>query len=281
MVFDKAELIAKINKLEVYKEDEFVITAYNSKEIQRCKVSKIYEIFDIKNYLIEKIDEITSSFSIVRYDLRISGGIQELALYSNTIVIAGDEYTKTFHILNSTNKTRKLNVNIGLVRKKDNNKYISSVENLSVCKRHYVGITQIIEDLSSHISDNSFETQANSIKSLIGKKVMLSKVYDIMVEEGITKVAIDKFDDLKRNLVSSVDKLDNLSDNQRQLLYSSNRFRPITQDNDFMVDAYKVLMCHLRNFRYKDSYLIKVECDRILKINQCLVRVDVIDDILA
>lgn len=281
MSFNKSELVEKINKLDVYKDGENVVTTYNSKIIEVCKVSKIYEIFDIKNYLLSKIDEISSAFKIESYSLSIRGGIQELTLYSETIIIAGDEYTKSFHILNSTNKTRKLNVNIGLVRRKDNSKCISSIENLSVCRRHYVGITQIVEDLSTTISENSFTSQAKSIESLIGKKVMLSNVYEVMIEGGKTKVAIDKFDKLKYNLVYSNDKIDNLSDSQRKTLLSGTKYRPINEDNDFMVDAYKVLMCHIKNFKYQDSYLIKVECDRIFKINQCLVRMDVIDDILA
>ena len=59
-----------------------------------------FEIFDIKQFLIDKINLIEQNFNISHYDLKIQSGIQELSLFSDKIIINDVEYYKSFFILN-------------------------------------------------------------------------------------------------------------------------------------------------------------------------------------
>ena len=79
-------------------ESDDVIFELNIEVKSISNVSNRYEIFDIKSYLKSKIDIIEKNFNITKYYFRLTKGIQELTLLSDTIEIEGISFYKSFFI---------------------------------------------------------------------------------------------------------------------------------------------------------------------------------------
>ena len=94
--FNKQELIEKIDKISIEQVEGQVITKYDDRVLSISNVSNRYEIFDIKSYLKSKIDIIEKNFNITKYYFRLTKGIQELTLLSDTIEIEGISFYKSF-----------------------------------------------------------------------------------------------------------------------------------------------------------------------------------------
>ena len=109
LTYNKQELVDKINSISIsLNEVGQVITKYRDRVVSISNVSKRYEIFDIKKYLLDKLELIEKNFNIVKYDFQIKKGIQYLTLLSDTVTIEGVEYHKSFFILNFTFKISNL-----------------------------------------------------------------------------------------------------------------------------------------------------------------------------
>jgi hypothetical protein len=87
--YNKQELIDKIDLISIEQVGSQVITKYRDVVKSVSDVSNRYEIFDIKSYLKDKIDTIEKNFNITKYYFRITKGVQELTLLSDTIEIEG------------------------------------------------------------------------------------------------------------------------------------------------------------------------------------------------
>ena len=90
-----------------------------------------------------------------------------------------------------------------------------------------------------------------------------------------------KFDALKNSLrFSKTDKMDTLTSDQVKLLMTPSEDIVLDYTNDFSVDAYKVFNCYIQVFSRQDSYVVKKETEKILKITQCFIRDERINQIL-
>ena len=70
--YNKQELVDKINSISIsLNEAGQVITKYRDRVVSISNVSKRYEIFDIKKYLLEKLEVIEKNFNIVKYNFQI------------------------------------------------------------------------------------------------------------------------------------------------------------------------------------------------------------------
>jgi len=213
-------------------------------------------------------------------------GTQELILLSDNVDINNATYYKSFFILNSTDKSRRLNLNLGLYRS-DNTYLISGVNNMSLCKKHLTGVTKAAEEVSDSIDGETFDEQIESIKSLVGESVMFSKLKEIIVDKNQT-TNHSKFDAFKNQLSylwvppnsSSTSKL-KLTNSQYSMLRTPSDKLNITLQNDFPVDAYIAFNCYISIFRNQDSYVVKKETEKILKVTQCFIRNEKIAQILA
>lgn len=270
--FNEEELFKKINKLNITQEGDKVVTYFGDREVSRVSVSKIYEIFDFKKYMIERIGELTNNFKIVASQLSLSGGIQELTLLSDKVKIGEYTYYKAFFILNSTNKYRRLSINLGLYQADNNTRF--SINNLNLSKKHYVGITDLAENVSEKITEESFNEQVEALRTLIGQKVLLSNVQKIIFgdKEEIPKSAHTNFDNFKRMLLGSSDRIDEISNEQRATLRTPSESLRITPKSDFAIDAFKVFNCYIRCFENKDSHVIVRETEKIMQITQYFIR---------
>ena len=277
--WNKEELLNEIEKISIERTDSQVITKYNARVIKVANVSKIYEIFDIVQYLKDKIELIEANFQISKYNLVIKGGRQSLELLSDTIQIGDHQFYKSFYIINSTDKSRRLSFNVGL-RSKTKNFYTVSATNISLSKKHLRGITKIANDASEKLDIETFTEQIESISNLVGHKISFSKIREIILGEGdIAKINHRKFDAFK-NSIRWNSELNDISKESRNMLYThSESLKEVPRELDFYIDAFSVFSIYLGIFGREDSHIVKVETERIMNMTQWAVRNSILESL--
>ncbi len=276
--YNKEELFNSINKIEVEKINNQVITKYNGRVMRVANVSKRYEIFDIVKYLKEKIELIEQNFTISKYLLTITKGQQYLQLISDSVEIGGINFYKSFYILNSTDKSRRLSFYAGLHSEKY---YFIGANNVGMSRKHLTGVTEAAEVASTGLSGETFDEQIESLQNLVGHRIQFSKIRQVILgdKEEIPQVNHRKFDAFKNSVrYADSDRLITLTKEQRSQLYTdSERMKEVKED--FYLDAFWVFGTYMRLFNRQDSHVIKNETDRIMKITQWAVRNSVLEAI--
>ena len=274
--YNKADLFTKIDAIEIFQQGAQVVTKYFGNVINTTPVSNRYEIFDIRSFMKSKIDYIESNFNITFSNLRVRGGIQELILLSDEVEIAGINYYKAFFILNSSDKSRRLSMNLGLYQADNGTYLVSNIKNFSLITKHLKGITDKAEVAAQNIDVETFDEQINSIRSLVGERVMMSQVRNIIVDKD-QKVNHNKFDALKNSLRWNSKKL---TKEQVAFLMTPSEKLNITSEIDFSLDAFHIFQAYMNVFRNQDSYVVRKETEKILKITQCFIREDKLSQLL-
>lgn len=275
--YNKSEILDIFAKLQIVKtEHNMVNTIFNGRLINSTSVSDRYEVFDISSFIKDKLNLLEKNFKINEYYLSIKSGVQILELVSDLIDINNVKFKKTFYILNSSNKSRALNFNLGL--KSDNFYVVGS--NISMYRKHLTGITNDAEHNTGDLNIESFDDQINSIKQLVGHKIKFSKLRDILMGDdlnNIPKVNHRKFDAFK-NSICYTDLYNSLTNDQKRLLKKeSEKIISIEQKDDFYMDAFYVFQKYLNIFNTQDPYVVKNETKRILQITQWAVRNSILD----
>lgn len=276
--YSRDKLFEQLDGLKIYKSGGTVITEYNGRVICTTDVSDKYEIFDIVSYFKERIDEIEKAFKIEKYFLAIRGGKQTLDLVSEEVEIAGKVFQKTFHMQNSSDRSRRLGFNTGLYNIDDKYVVINAMNQVSLHKAHVKGVTKAAEDASKGISAETFDEQIAALNDLVGHQVALSKVREIILGEAdkVPQIAHKRYDSFVSSLrsasYSGITKQD--YSKNRVLGKKSEYIKEITIDDNFFMDAFDVIMCYLRAFGGQETHVIKNESERIMKITQCSVRND-------
>jgi hypothetical protein len=278
--YDLGELFTKIDAIEITRQGNQVVTKYFDRVINTTEVSPIYEVFDIRAFMKAKIDQLAHNFNMRWYKFVMKRGTQELTILSDDVEINGTQFYKAFFILNSSDKSRRLNMNMGLYRADNNSYLVNSIRNMSLSKKHLRGVTQVAEEVSQAIDVETFDEQIAAIRSLVGERVLLSKVREVILDKDL-KVNHMKFDALKNSLRwSKTDKMDSLSSEQIKTLMTPSEKLTLDHHNDFSIEAYKVFNCYIQVFSRQDSYVVKKETEKILKITQCFIRDERISQIL-
>lgn len=271
--YNKSELFDKINQISIEKVGETVVTKYGKSVMSITPVSSRYEIFDIKSYLQNKIELIEKNFTISKYYFRLTKGIQELTLLSDPVEICGIQFHKSFFILNSSDKSRSLSFNAGLYCESKNFYVVSSIRNVGLFKKHLKGVTEAAEIATEGLTGETFDEQIESLRNLIGHKVSLSKLKEIIVENPENKSEHQKFDAFKSSLYY-LGPQNQVRFNQSQYLTlrtPSNKLQ-INQTNDFYIDAFWAFQTYISLFVRQDSHIVKRESEKILAITQASVR---------
>jgi hypothetical protein len=278
--YSRESLFEKLDQLKITRICNTVITEWKDRVICSTEVSDRYEIFDIVKYFKDKIDEIEKSFKIEKYFLNIKGGKQSLDLVSEEVEIAGKRFQKTFHMQNSTDRSRRLGFNTGLYSVDDKYILISSVNRVSLYKAHIKGVTKAAEDASIGISNETFDDQISALNDLVGHRVAFSKIRGIILgdDEKVPQIAHKRFDNFVASLKSAsrsgITKEDYRNYNiPRQ---RSEYVKEIKFDEDFFIDGFDTIMCYLRAFGGQETHIIKNESERIMKITQWSVRNDML-----
>ena len=264
--YNRDQLFQMIDQLEISRVGDQLTTRYGGRVICTVEVSKIYEVFDFGAYLKAKIMDLEQNFPIHKVNLYICKGRQEIRLLSDEIRVAGQSFYKAFFILNSTDRSRRLHLNMGLYHKDTNTYFINTFQNLLVSKRHTTGVNLLADAASSAFSGESFQEQVDSMENLIGNRVMLSKFRDIIVEED-NAASVRKFEFFKSVLH---DNLTDLIPGNRAALRQKGA--DVRSEQDFGIDAFQGFCLYMRMFNREDSWIIKKETDRILKITIHFIR---------
>jgi hypothetical protein len=273
--YNKTELMSQINQIQITKEGDQVITKLGNRVINTTPVSKRYEAFDIAKYLREKIELIEQNFTITAYKFILKRGVQSLQLLSDKITIGGLEFYKSFYILNSSDKSRRLSFNLGLFCEQKNF-YIVGVKNVGLNKLHLTGVTQAAEEASSGINHETFSEQISSIGSLVGHQIAFSKLREVILgdKETIPGINHRKFDAFKNSVrFLNSDGLIKLNQAQLNMLFKeSEKMTSIDQSEDFVMDAFLAFRIYLTIFNRQDSHIIKTETERIMKMTKWAIR---------
>ncbi len=285
--FNRTELFDFIDSFSVEKVGSNLVTMRNGNVIKTVTISNRYEIFDFKKYLKEKIDAISKNFNISEYSTYFTGGIQEIRLYSDKVEINDDVYEKCFFFLNSTDKTRVLNMDLGFHNKTRNVYCAFSKSEFSLRKKHLTGITEAANTVSMKLDDNTFESEIESIKSLIGSSVALSKIQETLLaserdtDEPIKSghLRFESFMYLLRNRRKSnyKDSVLKMGSAQLQKAFETKD----ANKYDFYVDAYEAFVIYTSIFGNRDSYVVAKETERILKITQNMIRNNKLEELFA
>lgn len=263
--FDKELLNEQISKLEVVESGGVLITKYDGKFLKEKEISNRYESFDFKGYIKRAVDEIIENFNVTDYELMFKGGVQEIKLRSDETELDGEKFVLTFFILNSTDKTRALNVSLGL----KNKNYTFITEAGSIYKKHYTGINDYVDE-RLNLKTEVFKEQLEIIKSLKGEEISLKDIKKIIT----TSTVNDKY------LTSQESKYSNFLLNFFYHLDHKNPLRKTFNDiinnrdkrDDYYLDSYEVFLVYLKLFSNKDSYIIKNESERILRMSKYFKR---------
>jgi hypothetical protein len=276
--YNKVELFNSIDKIEVEKINGQVITKYGGRVTQVANVSERYEVFDIAKYLKEKIELIEQNFTISKYQLQIRKGQQYLQLISDSVNIGGTEFYKSFYILNSTDKSRRLSFYAGL---HSQNYYYIGANNVGLSRKHLTGVNVAAEDASKGLTGETFDEQIEALQNIVGHRIQFSKIRQVILgdKEEIPQVNHRKFDAFKNSIrYADSDRLITLTKEQRSQLYTdSERMKEVKED--FYLDAFWVFGAYMRLFNRQDSHIIKNETDRIMKITQWAVRNNVLESL--
>ena len=274
--YNKQELFSFIDNISIEKVNNQVITKYGGRVMRISNVSNRYEVFDIVKYLKEKIEVIENNFPIRKYRLTITRGQQYLQLVSDSVNIGGVDFYKSFYILNSSDKSRRLSFHVGLHSDKY---YFIGANNASISRKHLTGVTEAAEEASVGLSGETFNEQIESLQNLVGHRIQFSKIRQVILgeKEEIPQVNHRKFDAFKNSIrFADSDGLIKLTREQRSQLYiESEKMKEVSED--FYLDAFWVFGTYMRLFNKQDSHIIKNESDRIMKITQWSVRNSVLE----
>jgi hypothetical protein len=274
--YNKTEIFNVLDKISIENVNNQVITKFGNTVINITNVSNRYEIFDIVKYLKDKIEAIEKNFNISKYYLGITKGRQTLTLISDEVEVGGVKFYKTFYILNSTDKSRRLHFSAGLHSDKF---YFIGANNVGLTKLHLKGVTQAAEDASTGLNGETFDEQIESLNSLVGHRIQFSKIRQVILgdKEDVPAVNHRKFDAFKNSVrFSHSDGKINLTNDQRsQLFVESEKLTSI--QHDFYIDAFWAFQLYMRLFSKQDAHVIKNETGRIMKMTQWAVRNNVLE----
>ena len=280
--YNKQELIDKIDRISIEREGNTIITKYDGGVINATPVSNRYEIFDIVKYLKSKIDMIEKNFTISKYSFKMTSGRQYLQLISDKIEVGGLEFYKSFYILNSSDKSRRLSFNVGLYCE-TKNFYVVGVKNVGLVKKHLTGVTQAAEVATEGLNGETFNEQVDAMNSLVGHQIAFSKIREVILgdKKEIPKINHRKFDAFKNMIRYEVsDGKLKLTKSQHDILFKeSDKINTISPLEDFNLDAFKAFQIYLRIFNRQDSHVIKIETDRILKMTKWAIRNAVLESL--
>jgi len=287
-LFDKQDLFNKIDNLSITNDSNVIVTKYNNRTIKTVLVSDRYEIYDFTTYAKSIINSLMERYDISEYTFDIRGGIQEIRLFSDTIMIGQDPYQKVFYLLSSSDKSRVLSFDAGLYRVKSKSYIIRNVDGFSFRKRHLNGVTDKANISFDKIDFGFFTDQINTITNLYDKTIKLSKLREIIVEKMDVKTYHYKFDTFKNKVIHSNNSNSDLncfsyglSTNDINMLRTPSASMVINNSNDVVLSAYESFLAYMDIFKSMDSYIIKKETERILKMTQEVIIDDTINSILG
>ena len=272
--YNQSEIIDTLNMLELTQKGNNILTKFDNKMIANTLVSNKYELFDFPTFAGNIVNEIENYFTPESFILKVTKGQQELRLIGESVLINGDKYSKMFNIFNSTDRTRALGMNAGLIRFVCTNGIVIGVEDeLSQLKvKHFKSsmpdkVQEFIKSLDHF--DINIQKQSETLEQLNGDFVSFKELAGKLIVDKDGIVSANKAMKLRafaqKLLNSDTDRLENLAKEQIELLNNPhliNDFKKV----DIEIPSYTALNCYTEVFRKYDSQVLSRETNRILEL---------------
>jgi len=270
--FDVTAIENELKKMTIFQNGGGVRTFYNDTVISETQVSDKYQVFDFPKFCLDVIPMVTKAFTPEKAILRINKGVQELRLIGETFILDGEEFKKQLNIVSSTNKSKALQINIGLWRKVCSNGMFASVDGASTGfkVKHFKSTlnTKLQAFLKRLPEFNSFinEQKAVLLKLNAENTSFNTVVKKLIVKDGkVVPSNLLKVKSFSRKLTKSEsDKILGLSGEQEKLLKNPVLALEDTNKSDVEMTKMRALNCWTEVFRNCDSSTIKRETKRIL-----------------
>ena len=306
--FNKDELLSLFNKIKIDVTEASqkvlssgktvqcytVTTKFDDNVVKQVEVSERYEVFDFAAFATDALEKIIKEFKISKYSYFIMGGIQEFRLFSDIVDIDGRQFQKTFYLLNSSDRTRTVNLDYGLYNEESDYHFIS--KNGTVNKRHYGGITEHIKE---HVNFDAsvFDEQVELLRDMARNNISLYNVREVVLRrdiDGTVKPSNHtKFDIYKKKIVDLYDakkfQANTMCKIDRNWLLkpSIEMERTELANDESESNEYKIVFNCLDVFeKYvaiyatRDSFTIKTESEIFLKSTDFYIRQQRLEDIL-
>jgi hypothetical protein len=135
LLFNSEELAAKIEKFNAFRDGNVVHTQHENGTSIAEPVSDQYRFFDFKSFAHNVIALVSQQTQVFYYSLHIRRGVQEIDLLTNPVYVGGEMYYQSLSLLNSTDRSRALQFNAGIMRWNDKNAFIIPLPNASTSER--------------------------------------------------------------------------------------------------------------------------------------------------
>ena len=268
-VFDSIKLNEDLDKFENKIENGILTTTYDGREVCKVEVSKIYYNFDFTNFCKVILTEIQKYFTPDKYSLKVASGVQEIRLIGDELFIDNEKYQKIISIINSTDKSRALSMNVGLVKVDSNYRALSYTILTNFSNKHYK--STLPEKIKS-FSDNLINFNMNidfhikTIEDLKNKEVSIVNFAKSILfkEDGkVIKTVELKLRALGKKLIyngfrSNYSTLSNLTENN------------INKVEDFNINCKVLYDNYIELFKDQDISIISRESRRIIEALETL-----------
>lgn len=269
--YNKQNIFETLDNLKLERKNNNILTFYKNRLLSNSVVTNKYELFDFPTFAKDVVDKIENYFTPEKYRLKITKGTQELRLIGEDVLINGEKYSKMFNILNSTDKSRALQLNVGLIRFICTNGMVVPAEGEALKTKHFKlslpeKVKKFVESLPKF--DLNINNQVNTLESL-NNIVSFKEIVEILSKDKDGIISPNKLLKVrafsKKLLSSNTDKLDKLNTEQIYLLNNSELFNKNEFKNvDIEIPAYQAVNCWTEVYRNYDSSVMKRETKRII-----------------
>jgi len=266
-VFNKEEIIERLSPLKITQTSNTVNTKWDDSTIRSMPVSNRYKMVDFKKMVNNILNNIEDVFNPMKYRLDIYRARQELRLQGEAVVINDDVYHKVIYLLNSTDKTKAVQMNIGFIREKNNSGVIvnvNSTHKVHYTARHFKGknletkISSFFDNLSN--CEELFSLQSEKLIKLNYETIKLSTIAETLQADKYPT----KFDAFKHMLLNSnTDKINGLSPKE----YKGIRSPYTMMDNKTLaieISGYTAFQCYAEVWRSYDSHVVNRETSKMM-----------------
>lgn len=263
-VFNSDEVKENLGKFTNKLDKGSLVTSYDGRVICTVDVSKVYYNFDFSNFSKNIVSEIEKYFTPEKYALKAQSGVQELKLVGDGVYIDNERYEKMVSIVNSTDKSRALSMNIGLVKIDKFGRVQSCTILTSFSNKHYKSslpdkIKSFSDNLINFDMDIDFHVQ--TIEDLKHKEISIVEFTKTILFNKDGKVI--KSVELKLNAMG------------KRLAYNygfRDKYSTVTNltsanlDNvkDFTINAKTLYSAYIELFKGCDTSIIARESRRII-----------------
>jgi len=262
--FNAEEINENLDKFSNKLENGRLTTSYDGREICKVDVSKVYYNFDFTTFSKSIISQIQNYFTPDKYSLKAASGVQEIRLVGDEIYIDNEKYEKMFSIVNSTDRSRALSMNVGLVKLNSFGRIESCIILTSFSNKHYKSsLPDKIKAFSNNLInfDIDIDFHIKTIEDLKNKEISLLEVCKNMLynKEG----RIIKTVDLKLQVMFQNLRRYHGLKNDRRLWGLCGR--NIDTLGDLKLNAKTVFEAYVNSYKESDSSVIARETRRIIE----------------